>query len=455
MFQGIRSYLQSTTKAAPLAAFRILFGLLMFVSLIRFALNGWIEKLYIEPKFFFHYYGFEFVKPLGNFTYLIFFICAIASLGVALGYKYRLSIIVFFLSFTYIELMDLTTYLNHYYFISIISFVMIFLPANAYFSYDAYKNPRRAFEYVPNWTIDVIKLLLSIVYFYAGLAKLNSDWIIYAMPLSIWLPSAYDLPFLGEFLQQRWLIYLFSWSGAVYDLSIPFLLFYKKTRWYAFFLVIVFHLLTGALFPIGMFPYIMIAASTIFFESKWHQKAINYLAGLLKISLEKFDNALKKTESFSMVSRLKLSFLGLFLLLQLLFPFRYLAYPGELFWTEEGYRFSWRVMLMEKAANAQFKISEPQSGIEFYVDNSKFLSGFQEKQMSGQPDMILQYAHFLKAHYEKQGMKNVEVYADVFVALNGRKSKRYISPEIDLSKINDSFAHKNWILKFDDEISGF
>lgn len=455
MREGIKSYLQSTHKAAPLAAFRILFGLLMFVSLIRFALNGWIEKLYIEPKFFFHYYGFEFVKPLGNYTYLLFFICALASIAVALGYKYRWSISIFFLSFTYIELMDLTSYLNHYYFISIVSFVMIFLPANAYFSYDALKNSRLAFEHIPKWSIDIIKLLLSIVYFYAGLAKLNSDWIIDAMPLSIWLPSAYDLPLLGDMLQKKWLIYVFSWSGALYDLSIPFLLFYKKTRWMAFMLVLVFHLLTGALFPIGMFPYIMIAASTIFFEPKWHQKAINYLAGILKISLGKFDNALKKIESFSLVSRLKLAFLGLFLLFQLLFPIRYLAYPGELFWTEEGYRFSWRVMLMEKAAYAQFKIVEPQSGNEFYIDNSEFLSSFQEKQMSGQADMILQYAHFLKAHYEQEGMQNVEVYADVFVALNGRKSKRYISPEIDLSKINDSFAHKNWILKFDDEISGF
>ncbi len=332
---------------------------------------------------------------------------------------------------------------------------MIFLPANAYFSYDAKKNFRLAFEYIPRWSIDIIKLLLSIVYFYAGLAKLNSDWMIDAMPLSIWLPSSYDLPFLGDMLQKKWLIYIFSWCGALYDLSIPFLLFYKKTRWLAFFLVITFHFLTGALFPIGMFPYIMIAASTIFFDPKWHHKAIKYLSDLLKISLVKFDNGLKKIESFALASKLKLSFLGIFLLFQLLFPFRYLAYPGELFWTEEGYRFSWRVMLMEKAAHAQFKIVEPHSGKEFYIDNSEFLSPFQEKQMSGQADMILQYAHFLKAHYENKGMKDIEVYADVFVALNGRKSKRYISSELDLSKIKDSFAHKNWILKFDDEISGF
>ncbi len=447
-------YIKSTTKAAPLAAFRILFGLMMFVSILRFWLNGWIEKLYIEPHFFFKYYGFEFVEPLGNYTYLLFVICALSAIFVALGYKYRISIILFFLSFTYIELMDLTTYLNHYYFISILSFIMIFLPANAYFSLDAKTNPETAFEYVPSWSIDIIKILLAIVYFYAGLAKLNSDWLLNAMPLSIWLPSSYDLPLLGDLLQKKWLIYSFSWAGAIYDLSIPFLLFYRKTRWFAFALVIVFHLLTRALFPIGMFPYIMIVASSIFFDSKWHHRALKFLSDLLIISLDAFDNGKSKFESLGQASKLKLIFLSLFLIIQLLFPFRYLAYPGELFWTEEGYRFSWRVMLMEKAGYAQFKIVEPKSGDAFYIDNSEFLSSFQEKQMSTQPDMILQYAHFLKEHFENEGLKNVEVYADVHVALNGRQSKRYISPEVNLAEIKDSFTHKNWILNFEDEIKG-
>lgn len=454
MTEWTNKYLKSTSKAAPLAAFRILFGLMMFISIIRFWLNGWIEKLYIEPTFFFKYYGFEFVQPLGAYTYLLFILSAVSAIGIILGYKYRLSMILFFLSFSYIELMDLTTYLNHYYFISILSFVMIFLPANVYFSLDAKKKPEKAFEYIPNWTLDIIKVLLAIVYFYAGLAKLNSDWLFHAMPLSIWLPSSYDLPLLGELLQKKWMIYTFSWGGAIYDLSIPFLLFYRKTRWFAFGLVIVFHLLTRALFPIGMFPYIMIVASTIFFDSKWHHKALHYIAGLMKSSLEFFDNGRKKIQSLNAFSSLKLTFLSLFLLFQLLFPFRYMAYPGELFWTEEGYRFSWRVMLMEKAGYAQFKIVEPESGKEFYVDNSKFLSAFQEKQMSTQPDMILQYAHFLKKHFENKGMNNVEVYADVHVALNGRQSKRYISPDVNLAEIEDSFANKTWILKFEDEIKG-
>jgi hypothetical protein len=257
---SIQAYFDKSTNAAPLAVFRIFFGLLMLVSIIRFAANGWIHKIYIEPGFFFSYYGFEWIQPLGGFTYLIFLVCGISAVFVSFGYKYRLAIITFFLSFTFIELMDKTTYLNHYYFISILSFLMIFLPAHAYYSVDAYKNENLRADRVPAWTIDSIKLLLCIVYFYAGLAKLNSDWLFRAMPLQIWLPSKYSLPILGDLFQQQWTHYAFSWAGALYDLAIPFLLLIKRTRVLAFFLVVV--LAVGAL-PADALPVVVLRAAVL------------------------------------------------------------------------------------------------------------------------------------------------------------------------------------------------
>ena len=453
MFTAIQKYFQKNTQAAPLAVFRVLFGFMMFLGIVRFWANGWIEKLYIQPKFFFSYYGFEWVKPIGDYTYIIFIICGIAALFVALGYKYRVAIIVFFLSFTYIELMDKTTYLNHYYFISCVAFLMIFLPANVYFSVDAYKNPRKAFQMIPKWTIDSIKLILGIVYFYAGLAKLNSDWLFNAMPLKIWLPSKYDLPFLGDLMQQPWVHYTFSWSGALYDLAIPFLLLYRRTRWFAFALVVTFHVMTRVLFPIGMFPYIMIVSTLIFFDTGFHRKVIRFISKLLRIYYSKMF-ALSQTRKYRFKRNIALPILAVFFMIQLLFPWRYLAYPNELFWTEEGYRFSWRVMLMEKAGYAQFKIKNTETGEQFLVDNTDFLTPFQEKQMSTQPDFILEYAHFLGEHFEAQGHENVAVYAESYVALNGRLSQPYVDPNVDLMKQRESFRRKNWILPFNDTIKG-
>ena len=334
MISSIKNkYILKSVEAVPLAVFRILFGVMMIISIIRFWSHGWIYKLYIHPKFFFSYYGFEWIKPLGNLTYLLFAFCGISALFVALGYKYKWSIVAFFLSFTYIELMDKTTYLNHYYFISILAFLMIFLPANVYYSVDAARKKSKRFQSIPAWTINSIKLLLCMVYFYAGLSKLNSDWLFKAMPLKIWLPSKFDVPVLGDFFHLEWVQYAFSWSGALYDLSIPFLLLYKKTRPFAFLAVVIFHVMTRLLFPIGMFPYIMIVSAFIFFDAGLHHKLLGYLDRILTFGKKRFDNGRTLVYNQTPGKRIKQGVIISFFAIQLLLPWRYMLYPGELFWT--------------------------------------------------------------------------------------------------------------------------
>tara|TARA_B100000768_G_scaffold149955_1_gene144475 strand:- start:4511 stop:5887 length:1377 start_codon:yes stop_codon:yes gene_type:complete len=452
-------YFNKKTSSAPLAVFRIGFGLLMCYSIIRFWLKGWIETLYIQPSFHFSYYGFEWVKPIDNFTYILFLICGSCAFLVAIGLKYRLSIIFFFLSFTYIELMDKTTYLNHYYFISILSFLMIFLPANATFSIDNIIKAK-SYKKVPQWTIDSLKLILSFVYIFSGLAKLNSDWLIKAMPLKIWLPSKFDLPLIGENLMQfEWVHYAMSWGGMFYDLFIPFLLLYKRTRLFGFVLVVFFHIFTRVLFPIGMFPYIMIMGSLIFFEAEFHIKTLKFIKKIIpSITLIKkiFNNGKYSLIEIYEIKKEKLilCIVSLFFVFQLLIPMRYLLYPGELFWNEQGYRFSWRVMLMEKKGYSIFKIVDKKTNTFFYVNNEDFLTPFQEKQMSFQPDFILEYAHYLGNTFSSKGHENVQVFVDSYVALNGRLSQRYIDEKVDLYKEKESFKHKNWILPLNDEIKG-
>ena len=448
----ITNYFNKHTDARPLVVFRILFGLMMFASMIRFWANGWIDKLYIKPTFFFSYYGFEWVKPVGNYTYLIFVICALASLFIAFGYKYRFAIILFFLSFTYIELMDKTNYLNHYYFVSVLSFLLIFLPANVQFSVDAFLR-KKEYNLIPRWTIDSVKLLLGIVYFYAGLTKLNSDWLFRAMPLKIWLPSKYDLPIIGNnLMQQEWFHYVMSWGGALYDLIIPFLLIYRKTRPFAFILVIFFHVFTRVLFPIGMFPFIMIVSSLIFFDANFHKKIMYWLGNMLRINHLRLLQ-IKEYNFSSYYGKIITGIILIFFSIQLALPWRYFLYPGELFWTEEGYRYSWRVMLMEKAGYANFKIVDEKTGNYFYVKNEDFLTPYQEKQMSFQPDFILEYAHYLGDHFSRQGHQNIQVFVESYVALNGRMSRPYINPKIDLYREKESFYHKNWILPFESDIN--
>ena len=423
----------------------------MTYSIIRFWLKGWIQTMYIDPSFHFTFYGFEWVTPLGNYTYLLFFICGLAAFFVAIGYKYYMSIIIFFLSFTYIELMDKTTYLNHYYFVSILSFLMIFLPSNSSYSVDSYLQ-KKSFKYTPKWCVDSIKLLLFIVYFYSGLAKINKDWLFEAQPLKIWLTTgSYDFPLIGSnLMQQEWFHYFMSWGGMFYDLLIPFLLIYTRTRVFGFLLVIFFHLFTVLLFPIGMFPYIMIMSSLIFFSSKTHKKILDFI-------LKPFIDKIKSIREMKIINiqkeRISLIVVSVFFIIQFLFPFRYSLYPGELFWNEQGYRFSWRVMLMEKKGYTTFKVVNKENDNSFYIMNNSFLTEFQERQMSFQPDFIIEYAHFLGNYYKNLGLNNIEIYADSYVALNGRISRRFIDPEIDLLKQKRGFKNKDWIIPLDEKIN--
>lgn len=447
-----KAYIGKPVYSASLAVFRVVFGMMIFISTIRFWAKGWINELYIQPQYFFHYYGFEWVQPMGQYTYALFALCGISALLFAAGLWYRLSALLLFLSFTYIELMDKTNYLNHYYFVSLVLFLMIWLPANANFSVDAVRKPSVQNRFIPRWTIGSIRLMMGILYVYAGLAKLNSDWLVEAMPLRLWLPAQNDTPLIGGLFNHVWVAYLFSWFGALYDLTIPFFLLNRETRPYAYLTVVVFHVLTAILFPIGMFPYVMIVSALVFFDSADADRLLMKLkTWIASLPVALSDNVYSYKPVW--LKGITILFAGFFAL-QVLLPWRYLLYKGELFWTEEGYRFSWRVMLMEKMGYAQFVIKDGIRGEKIAVNNNEFLTKNQEKMMATQSDFILQYAQILKAHYLKQGMHNPEVYATIYVGLNGRQSRLYADTSVNLSNEKDGFKQKTWLMPFNDTIYG-
>jgi hypothetical protein len=423
---------------------------MMLGSIVRFWLNGWIYDLYIKPEFHFTYYGFEWVKALGGpGMYTIFAVMGISALFILLGLFYRFSAFIFFVSFTYVELIDKSNYLNHYYFISIVAFIMILLPAGRFFSMDSYLNPSKRITHIPRWFITIIQLQLGLVYFFAGVAKLNPDWLFEAQPLKIWLQAHTDLPLIGPLMDKAWIAFFFSWFGAVYDLTIPFFLSFSRTRGLAYFFVIAFHILTRILFQIGMFPYIMILATLIFFSEGFHLKVISALKKMFLFVRHPAYEARKEYVFRSYVKPLFISFVTIHFLIQLVLPFRYVLYPGKLFWTEQGFRFSWRVMLMEKAGKVFFHVRDKKTGRSGETMMNNDLTANQEKMMATQPDMILQYAHFLKERYKKEGM-DVEIYAECYVTMNGSGSRLFIDRTTDLAAEEDSFGNKKWILPFEE-----
>lgn len=438
--QQALAYLRRPYPIAPLATFRLFFGLVMAVSTARFMWMGWIEDHYLRPILHFKYYGFEWVAPLAApLMYGIHLLMLVAALLMAVGLFYRWAAATFFLCFTYTELIDITYYLNHYYFVSIVSFVMIFLPAHLNYSLDAHLKLTKATQHIEQWQVGILRFLLAMVYFYAGVAKINDEWLLHALPLRIWLPAHNDMPLIGWAFNYPITAYIFSWAGMLYDTLIPFFLLHARTRPYAYVLVLLFHGITGYLFQIGMFPLIMSGAVLIFFSAQWHQRLWQHLLPNWAVQPGCM------TPYRAALPYLQLTFWGLFLLFQLLFPWRYLLYPGNLFWTEDGFRYSWRVMLIEKAGTATFYVRDRQSGQEWMVINHEFLNTHQEKQMAMQPDLILQFAHFLHQYYSSQGIQDPIIRAEVYVTLNGRPSSLYFSPELDLSRLKDSWAPRRWL----------
>jgi hypothetical protein len=133
---------------------------------------------------------------------------------------------------------------------------------------------------------------------------------------------------------------------------------------------------------------------------------------------------------------------------QALLPMRYLAYDNELFWSEEGYRFSWRVMLMEKAGYVTFYVQDPETSARSAIRAGDYLTPNQEKMMATQPDMIRQFAEFLAAEFEPD-IPGAEVYADSWVSLNGTGSKRFIDPSINLAALRvNAWASRDWVLPY-------
>ncbi|MFK7786142.1 MAG: HTTM domain-containing protein [Crocinitomicaceae bacterium] len=437
---------------APLIIFRIIFGALMLFGISRFLFNGWVEQLYIQPEHHFTYLGFDWVQPLeGNLMYVPFILMIIASISIILGMFYRWGAVIFFICFTYVELLDKSNYLNHYYFVSLVSFLMIWLPANARFSLDARLYPRIARIRMRQWHSGIIKFQLAVVYIFAGIAKINTDWLLEAQPLKTWLQAHHNIPVIGEYFQQEWLAYLFSWTGCFYDLFIVFFLLSRRFRPYAYFFVVFFHLMTWYLFPIGVFPWVMIFSTLIFFSTDFHEGILNRLS-LVKFTGKKY-TPLPKPRKFVRTAIL------IYIIIQLLVPMRFLLYKGDLFWNEEGFRFSWRVMLMHKEGYATFYLVDKATGRESEIQNSDFLTQTQEDQMATQPDMILQYAQILKEHYDgrvlrygdyKFPIKDPEIRAEIYVSLNGRPSQLFVDKKHDLTQFPYNLAHRNWIEPLDE-----
>ena len=440
------------TSGASAVAFRFAFGTIALVAIVRLFAHGWIDDLYVEPSHHFRYPGFGWVRPLPSWgIYLLF--ASIGALGIciAVGYRYRLCAALFFLGFTYAELIDRTTYLNHHYWMSLAALLMVFLPLNRLLSVDVWRDPSIRKDTVESWVLWALRAQVGVVYVFAGIAKLNPDWLLHAQPLRIWLYQNGEMPIVGPLMQELWVAYAVSWAGALFDLTIVGWLLWSRTRLWAYITLVLFHLITWVLFPkLGIFPWIMIAGATVFLRPDWPLLMLQRLRAPWLVERVKTNAGQGDTSKPSpWAARASVVTLGIFALVQVLLPLRHFAYPGNVRWTEEGYLFAWRVMLTEKAGIVHYRVRDPDTGNTWLVTPDDYLTPLQVERMAFQPDLISQTAHFIADDFAVQGYDDVEVRAEAFVSWNGRINGRLIDPEVDLAATEPSLVPKKWILPYE------
>lgn len=481
--------------SSSLALVRAGLGFLVAWEVWREIDHGLLRADYLEPRFLFSWAAFDWVDPLpgDTWTLAVFGVLAISGLFVAAGAFYRPAAVVMTVGLTYWFLLEKARYLNHRYLACLLAFLLVVVPAHAAFSVDARRKPWVRSATVPTWSVALLRFQVGAPYVFAGIAKLNFDWLVRAEPLSMWLAHETDFPVIGRFFTEPGFVRALAWSSTLLDLTVPFLLLHRRTRAPAYGLALTFHLMNSRLFDIGMFPWMMILATTIFFDADWPRRMASAarrgaprlraalaggfmlgfaLGGLLPRSfsgvraviggigvavlafqlhhdfVRRGDGGRVEAPGRSRaVSGALAVFLAGWVAVQLLLPLRHFVIPGNAQWTEEGTRFAWHMLLHAKAGTVTFQIAglaEPLP-VEFIVTDH--LTTFQIRKMVQHPDMLVEFAHYIEDFYKGLGVSDdLQIYAETSVSLNGRPRQRLLDPTADLTAVRRPYLPPaDWI----------
>lgn len=462
----IRGKLHQDVNASSLGFARIVIGIVVFFNLVKF--QEYIQGSLIKSEFLLRYDGFEWLPMMTESNVeLVFNTLYISTILMTLGVFYRVSTIITFLGYTYIFLLDKGHYNNHFYLISILLFFLSITNANRWgiISLSGIKT-----KTVPYWQLMLFKVQIFIVYFYGGLAKIESDWLS-GYPMRFWL---YDKvgnvpePF-SSFFETEFAALFVSWFGLVFDLLIGFMLFSRKWRRIAWIPLILFHVSNHFLWTIGEFPWLMLLLTSIYFNPDWaakafgtlRQKPVTFMKHILSffnpIKLWKWMNPFRKDEETEAIESITVEptvktkalhgFLVVWLSFQLLFPFRQFLFEGNPSWTGEGHLFAWRMMLMEDIGAFRMKVTIPEAQESFYIGFDQYMNYGQMFRLTRTPTAVLQFAHFINDQLkENADVQDAEIYLEMWKSVNEREPQLFNDTTLNYAKVEYSaFKHSDWI----------
>ena len=502
LIKSTKQYLYQPINPACLTYFRVCFGILISWQAWMIIDQSWAWTLFTQKSIYFKYWPLEFITPLNpTFMISITIVMGICGILVAAGILYKPSTLLIFIIFTYIFLIEKSRYENHLYLICLISFIMMFIPAGKHQTFsDISKTKPLDKPTLSTWPLFLIRTQIGIVYFFAGIAKLNMDWVFKAEPINLWMSNYSGPHILEQIATQPFIPWVMTYTAITIDILAFPLLCYRRTRTFIYFLIIIFHLFNAHLFGVGIFPFLMILSTAIFFDDQWPHRLINdiktlhykkiflliigatvgfalgsflyidgehpiQIAGAIGMAIffynidEPFKtknhvsvNTIDNLQYTRMPTRHEIkknivtTIIIVWIIIQIIIPLRHLLIPGNVNWTNEGHYFSWRMKLNNKEAEGNFTITDNVNNVHWDLDPHLFLTGLQYETMMTRPNLILQFVKFVKTYLNDNGYPDITIKSNIKMSLNGKPANLLIDENTDLTKVSSNWLkHSKWI----------
>ncbi|XP_075063408.1 vitamin K-dependent gamma-carboxylase [Mixophyes fleayi] len=450
------SLMNRPTDPAGLGVFRFLFGLLMVLDIPQERGLSYLDHKYLDELDVCRFPLFNSLNPLPlDWMYLTYVIMLLGALGITVGCFYRLSCLLFLLPYWYVFFLDKTSWNNHSYLYGLIGFQLTLLNANRYWSIDGLWSPRKRNAHVPLWNYTLLRTQIFIVYFIAGIKKLDADWVEGYSMGSLSRHWLFD-PFKLVMSEEMTSLLVVHWGGLILDLTAGYLLFFDVTRPMALFFVSYFHCMNSQLFSIGMFSYTMLATSPVFCYPDWPRRLVSKLPRCLHWALPHTKPPQRSPECVypgqkgksaaqpRLRHKLGAIFTVIYIIEQLFLPYSHFITQGYNNWTNGLYGYSWDMMVHSRShQHVKVTYRDGITGEIGYLNPGVFT---QTRRWKDHADMLKQYATCLQGLLGAYNISEPEIYFDVWVSINDRFQQRLYDPTVDIVKAEWSpFRKTPWV----------
>lgn len=459
---------------ASLAVFRICLGLVMIWHWYR--MTGLIPELSKAPFHFSYIAGLPALNAL-QLTSL----CAAMTFSsgcMMLGVFYRSACAALFAGSLFMLLWDKAYYDNEMYLVTLMSFLMCFAPAANEWSLDPAKD-----RTVPRWAILAVNVQIALVFFWGGVTKLHTDWIL-GYPQIFWVMAHSRDQWLGPLLRQKFAIPIITYGAVIIDICLPILLFSKRTLWLGALAVALVYGLNYKALTLSPFVWILLCSIQLFASPSWPRRvadvfrrkrhdtsdvvangwSLSHLLGNTSGASGGEGDANKsvfnprstdsdsgksamRAAALSAPNPLVTSALAIYFIVQFCLPARQLFLSENINWTEAAGPFSWAVAHAQKTVE-DFEMTQidPKTKKSTEVGDVHRLTRKQYSAMTQTPALIRDFAHHVANKVEKKTGVRPMIHVCAVESLGMRKAQNLVDPNADLAVQPDFFLTAPWLV---------